>query len=522
MTTAAAHAISFQNVTKRYRLGGGSKEQLADVLGLSRFFGRRQKKQEFLALDDVSFQLERGRRMGLIGRNGAGKTTLLKLISGNYRPTSGSIDVNGSIQALMTMGQGFHPDYTGRENIDASLHYNGLSRRQAADAFEDVVEFCELGPFLDQPFRTYSSGMQSRLMFATATAIRPDILIIDEVMGAGDAYFLAKSKQRVDRIISDGCTLLLVSHAMQQVLELCDEVIWLEGGRVNMIDEAFRVVKAYEEALYGALPGSGDPSSTRRRLDRKGRLVASEKALTVDAAHAVAAAADGAGSQHSADDGETVAWPGIGRPVDASAMRMQIPRFVPHAEAASMLPPVPNGDGRTFRNLARDGISRWGESGDLQIVGFAVSNANGLVDRLVSLQPAKLTIFLEAHVARRFDCTYGVAIHDLQGRPMARFFSEPDHFDAVEGTGRRIDLILNPNQLGPGVYSIGISIHEETSIEDASSAIRYDLLSRSFEVTVELPDSLSSASAQFFHSAEWDFHSADLPEAVAEDVRIAV
>src|ERR1700721_49278 len=182
----------------------------------------------------LGFKIERGRRTGPIGRNGAGKTTLLKLISGNFRPSVGRVAVSGSVQALMTMGQGFHPDYTGRENIQASLHYNGLSQAEVAEAFEEVIDFCELGPFLEQPFKTYSSGMQSRLMFATATAIRPDILVIDGVLAAGDAYFLAKSKQRVDKIIANGCTLLLVSHSMQQVLELCDEAISLTGALINL------------------------------------------------------------------------------------------------------------------------------------------------------------------------------------------------------------------------------------------------------------------------------------------------
>ena len=256
-------AIVFRHVTKRYRLGGGPKEQLLEAIGLRR--KSADSLREFVALDDVSFELGRGQRLGLIGRNGAGKTTLLKLISGNYRPSSGEIEVNGSVQALMTMGQGFHPDYSGRDNIKASLHYNGLSSKDVREAFEDVVDFCELGPFLDEPFKTYSSGMQSRLMFATATAIKPDVLIIDEVLGAGDAYFLAKSKQRIERIVGGGCTLLLVSHAMGQVLELCESAIWMEGGRIRETGSAFAVVKSYEEAMYGAIPGSGDPSSTRRR-----------------------------------------------------------------------------------------------------------------------------------------------------------------------------------------------------------------------------------------------------------------
>src|SRR5262249_721919 len=162
-----------------------------------------------------------------------------------------TIEINGDVQALMNIGIGFHPDHTGRENVEASLQYNGLAKNEYREALDGIIEFCELGEFFDQPFKPYSLGSQSRLMFPAATAIRPDILIIDEVLGAGDAYFVAKSKLRVERMVRSGCTMLLVSHSMQQVLELCDEAIWLHEGEIRMQAEAFLVVKAYEEYLHG-------------------------------------------------------------------------------------------------------------------------------------------------------------------------------------------------------------------------------------------------------------------------------
>lgn len=495
-------AIVFRHVTKRYRLGGGPKEQLLEAIGLRR--KNADSLREFIALDDVSFELGRGQRLGLIGRNGAGKTTLLKLISGNYRPSSGDIEVNGSVQALMTMGQGFHPDYSGRDNIKASLHYNGLSSKDVREAFDDVVDFCELGPFLDEPFKTYSSGMQSRLMFATATAIKPDVLIIDEVLGAGDAYFLAKSKQRVERIVGGGCTLLLVSHAMSQVLELCETAIWIEGGRIRETGNAFAVVKSYEEAMYGAASGSGDPSSTRRRakavspaLDGNALSAASSEPTSTDAADASLINAKSV-SDH------------------AATARMQMPYFVPNSDDAK-LPEVPASEGRAFRNVEPTGLSRWGGELGLKISGFTVSGPRGPTDKLVSLQPAKFTIFVEIEETRRFQCTYGLAINDLQGRCMVRLFGPPDHFDGVEGMARRVEIILNPNQLGPGIYTIGLSIHDEASLESIAHVARYDLVNRSFSITVELPDSLSSASAGFFHTSEWNFDSVALPEAGPAD-----
>lgn len=492
-------AIVFEGVTKRYRLGGGARETLLDAFGLSRFLSQK-KAQEFLALDDVSFRLERGRRMGLIGRNGAGKTTLLKLISGNFRPSRGRVDVSGSVQALMTMGQGFHADYTGRENIQASLYYNGLSAREVEDAFDDVIEFCELGPFLDQPFKTYSSGMQSRLMFATATAIHPDILIIDEVLGAGDAYFLAKSKQRVDKIIANGCTLLLVSHSMQQVLELCDEAIWLDGGRVYRAGAAFEVVKAYEEALYGAMPGSGNPLSTRRRAGSKAKPEPQANIASVDTARVYP---DPSENSTTSDEGEDL-------PVERTGLQLQIPTFMPHEKRVE-IPAIPDRQARTFFNATRDGVSRWDGSKGTKIVGFGISGPGGLTERLTSLQPAQMTIFLESDIEGAVAYTYGVAIYDLQGRPMCRFFSPPDRFETQVGAGRRVDLVLNPVQLGPGIYVISISIHHATTIEGANAAPRYDLLNRSFEIIVELPESLAACGAGFFHSCEWGFGAVHLP-----------
>lgn len=512
MSASERPAIVFEAVTKRYRLGGGAREKLLDAFGLSRFISKKTEQQDFLALDDVSFQLERGRRMGLIGRNGAGKTTLLKLISGNYRPSAGRVEVSGSVQALMTMGQGFHPDYTGRENIQASLHYNGLSSREVNEAFQDVAEFCELGPFLDQPFKTYSSGMQSRLMFATATAIRPDVLIIDEVLGAGDAYFLAKSKQRVDKIIANGCTLLLVSHSMQQVLELCDEAIWLDGGRINLTGGAFSVVKAYEESLYGAMLGSGDPSATRRR---EGAETASEPRLKAQIASTAQGPSVASESSKLPFGNDTKPH----RAPAATGLQLQIPAFLPH-ERKVEIPTVPDEKGRTFHNTTRDGVSRWDGSKGTKIVGFGISGPTGLTDRLTSLQPAQMTIFLESEIEGEVAYTYGIAIYDLLGRAICRFFSPPDRFETSMGAGRRVDLVLNPNQLGPGIYVISISIHQATTIEGANFAPRYDLLNRSFEMTVELPNSLGPATAEFFHSCEWNFGTAALPHRPRVDYRL--
>lgn len=241
-------AIELIDVCKRYRLYRSRLAMLAELLGAGRLLPS-SAVAEREALRSVSITAPSGSRIGIIGRNGSGKTTLLKLITRNFAPTSGTVRVSGKIQALMTTGLGFHPELTGLQNIRASLIYNGLAPKEMEQAYEDIIDFVELGDYLDQPIKNYSLGMQARLGFATATAIRPDILIIDEVLGAGDAYFAAKSTERLQELTATGLTLLLVSHSMPQVIQFCERTIWLDEGRVVMDGESLEVVKAYERFI---------------------------------------------------------------------------------------------------------------------------------------------------------------------------------------------------------------------------------------------------------------------------------
>jgi lipopolysaccharide transport system ATP-binding protein len=244
-------AIKLTQVGKVYKMYPSRLDNMLDAFNLSWLTPRRRTLiKDFWALRRINLEVKAGTRLGIIGRNGAGKSTLLKLITQNKVPTEGSLEVNGQVQALLEAGTGFHPEFTGLENIRASLTYQGLDDREIETAIGDIADFTELGQFLSQPFKTYSTGMQARLTFATATILKPDILIVDEILGAGDAYFAGKSLERMKTLVeSSGATVLIVSHALDQILRYCEECIWLERGKIVMSGSALEVIKAYEKFI---------------------------------------------------------------------------------------------------------------------------------------------------------------------------------------------------------------------------------------------------------------------------------
>lgn len=243
------YVIQLKNIGKMYKIFPNRFHQVIDSLGLSRFGFSKVDHREFWALRGVDLCLKPGGRIGIIGRNGAGKSTMLKLITGNLAPTEGELAVRGHVHALLEAGAGFHPEFTGRENARAALTYQGMPLEEIDDAIDDISQFTELEEFLDQPFKTYSLGMQARLTFATATAIKPKILIVDEVLGAGDAYFMAKSNERLKKLVLGGTSVLLVTHSLDHVNLLCEEAIWLDRGRIVRTGPAMEVVKAYQQYI---------------------------------------------------------------------------------------------------------------------------------------------------------------------------------------------------------------------------------------------------------------------------------
>lgn len=228
-------AIRVQNLSKCYHIYDAPRDRLKQFVlpRIQRISGRKPKQyfREFWALKDVSFEIKKGETVGIIGRNGSGKSTLLQMICGTLNPTSGIVQTNGRIAALLELGSGFNPEFTGRENIYMNAAVLGLSASEVDDRFDDIVAFANIGEFIDQPVKTYSSGMTVRLAFAISVSVEPDILIVDEALSVGDAAFQFKCLERLQSLTQSGTTLLFVSHDMTMVKNFCQRAIYLQSGR---------------------------------------------------------------------------------------------------------------------------------------------------------------------------------------------------------------------------------------------------------------------------------------------------
>jgi ABC-type polysaccharide/polyol phosphate transport system ATPase subunit len=247
-----ASSIEFQNVVQRFRRIRERPDTLREVF--SKIVRRRRQVQIFEAVKQVSFVISKGETVGLVGRNGSGKSTILKIVAGVYAPSEGEVKVQGTIAPLIELGAGFHHELTGRENILLNGLLLGLTKRQVREREESIIEFAELGDFIDSPVKQYSSGMYMRLAFSVAIEVDPDILIIDEILSVGDAGFQGKCFERIEDFRSRGKTILLVSHSMDNVRKLCDRAMLVHGGRVLEDGPPDRVIARYEELLGNRMP----------------------------------------------------------------------------------------------------------------------------------------------------------------------------------------------------------------------------------------------------------------------------
>lgn len=244
-----ADAIEVINVTKNFRKTTVRQTTTLKTAFVNLIRGKRKrnKKEILTVLDDISFAVKKGTTFGIMGRNGAGKSTLLKLIAGIMVPTKGKIAVHGTLTPLLELGSGFHPELTGRENILINGLILGITKKDIVKKYDEIIDFAELRSSIDQPIRTYSSGMYVRLAFSIAVNINPDIILLDEVLAVGDAEFSKKSKAKIKEFKDNGKTIILVSHDPASIVEMCDEALYLDNGKIQTIGKPAAVASAYQQ-----------------------------------------------------------------------------------------------------------------------------------------------------------------------------------------------------------------------------------------------------------------------------------
>ena len=255
--------ISVNNLTKKFRLYTDKSHTLKERV----FHPWRNKYDEKLVLDDISFEVKKGEALGLIGTNGCGKSTLLGIIGGILYPNSGSVQIKGKVYSMLELGAGFHQDLTGRENIYINASIYGLSRKKIDERIDDIIDFSELSKFIDSPIRTYSSGMYMRLAFSVAINVNADILLIDEILAVGDMHFQEKCIRKLKEIRDVGTTIVLVSHSTAQIEDICDRSIWIDKGRIRKDGDPKLVNESYSRFILGKNKSATDDKTSGKTLE---------------------------------------------------------------------------------------------------------------------------------------------------------------------------------------------------------------------------------------------------------------
>ncbi len=415
------NAIELVDVRKSYRIYPSRMHQAMELLGMGKFM--RHTYEDIEALKNISLTIRRGERVGVVGRNGSGKSTLLKLITRNYLPSSGTVNVDGRLQSLMDAGLGFNYELPGIENVKNSLIYNGLSYTERMAAIKDILEFSELGEFINFPVKTYSLGMASRLAFGTATAIKPEILLIDEILGAGDGYFSLKSAERVQNLTQYGTTLILVSHSNAQVVQFCERAIWIDAGKVIADGAAIEVIKEYDKFIRDL---------EDRRISEKNK-----------------------------------------RKIEEHLSRQNEPEASIESSMFSLKKNQPK-------------VSRWAGSNELKIQSVNMLDAQGLPTAITNQNDsASFSIDIRGQVIGTFSCQYHIKVFNATGVPVSLYLSEEDFITISEVNEiKSVQLKFKNLSLGEGDYLITVALYKIFDLNEPNNSIRYDLLDRSFSFSV--------------------------------------
>lgn len=479
-------SVELKNVSKSYKLYGSLLDQLIDILKLFKIFKKKNKLEEKIIFRNINLKILKSERVGIIGRNGAGKTTLLKLLLQNIKPNSGKVIINGKIQPMMSSGGNFNPNFTGRENIITIISYSNIDNKKIQEAIKSAIDFCDLGEYLDQPFKFYSSGMQARTMFAVATAINPEILIIDEVLGAGDGYFIEKSRLRINNLVNSGCTTIIVSHSLSHILELCDRVLWIDNGAIIEDDKAFIVVKKYEEFI--------------NKLKNKDLKKMNSSQINLDLKKDInnqSSQKNEESSDFNLENKKTLGSlnPHINICSDVDDNNIDINDEILEQEKKSI--------------LAEIGISRWIDPSELMItnLGFFLDNKPSL--HLETLNSGIIVIKIRSLVSGNYNIRYGLTIDDYSGFNVTKFWSPIDSFQLLKDNYRRCMIKLNPVLLGKGIYNVGISLNSDANLENINNSKVYDLLNKSFKLEIKSKSVLDTVMSRQFHPADWSFKSKD-------------
>lgn len=458
------HSIRVEGLSKRYEIYSQPVDRLKQmVLPKVRRWAHRPERayfNEFWALHDVSFDVHRGETVGIVGRNGSGKSTLLQLICGTLTPTLGTVNVRGRVAALLELGSGFNPEFTGRENVYLNAAVLGLSRDEIDNRFDAIAAFADIGNFIEQPVKTYSSGMQVRLAFAVAINVDPEILVVDEALSVGDELFQRKCFARIETIRGNGATILFVSHAAGTVIDLCDRALLVDAGELLATGTPKLIVSRYHKLLYAP---AGDAAAIRQEIRQAARL-----------AHM-----DGDRSRGPTGDA-------AGATVDADGALREDETYDPSLIPSSRLEFVAKG--------ARIGDPALWTLGDRQV--------NGLVRGRRYRYRYNVTFSKSLHYVR-----FGMLIKSITGLSICGTISEPRIMDGREivEPGQTacveyaFDCMLNPGIyfMNAGVFGVEEPGQPETLLHRIADAICFRVLPITENTSTELIDFNCESQVQF-------------------------